>query len=95
MRAHEITEAHPSRVSQLSEYLSEAVPPVGLPPGFRVVADRSLPAQEVLYFAAGEATAIVKLRGTDLVKATGAKIARIARPPASTAGDSRRSRPVA
>src|SRR5216117_1765466 len=37
VRAHEISEAPASRVSQLSEYLSEAVPPAGLPPGFRVV----------------------------------------------------------
>lgn len=86
VRAHEITRATPSRTSHLSEYLSEAVPPAGLPTGFRVVADAALARQEVLYFAAGEATAIVKLRGADLARATGAKVARIARPP-TEAGD--------
>lgn len=80
VRAHEITEAPATRISQLTEYLSEAVPPAGLPPGVRVVADKALGQQEVLYFAGGDANAILKLRGEDLVKATGAKVARIARP---------------
>jgi Cys-tRNA(Pro)/Cys-tRNA(Cys) deacylase len=96
VRAHEFKEAAPSRISQLSEYLSEAVPPVGLPSGFRVVADKALTGQEVLYFAGGEATAIVKLRGADLVKATGAKVAAIARSKTDTKEPRRpraRSRP--
>jgi len=80
VRGHKIAPAPAARVSQLSEYLSEAVPPVGLPAAFRVVADRELPRQEVLYFAGGDATAILKLRGEDLVKATDAKVSRIARP---------------
>lgn len=80
VRAHEITEAQPDRVSQLTEYLSEAVPPAGLPTTFRVVVDRQLGQQEVVYFAAGDANAILKLRGEDLLKATGGKAARIARP---------------
>jgi prolyl-tRNA editing enzyme YbaK/EbsC (Cys-tRNA(Pro) deacylase) len=92
IRGHEISRAAPDRTSQLSEYLSEAVPPAGLPAGFRVVADLELTGQEVLYFAGGEATAILKFRGDDLVKATGAKIARIARPPAATGPARRRSR---
>jgi prolyl-tRNA editing enzyme YbaK/EbsC (Cys-tRNA(Pro) deacylase) len=92
IRAHTIAEARAGRISHLSEYLSEAVPPAGLPEGFRVVADKGLAAQEVLYFAGGEATAIVKFRGSDLVKATGAKIARIARPSDDDAGEERRSR---
>ncbi|HXJ64404.1 MAG TPA: YbaK/EbsC family protein [Actinomycetota bacterium] len=90
VRAHEITEASPARISQLTEYLSEAVPPAGLPPAFRVVADRKLTQQEVLYFAGGDATAILKLRGEDLVKATGAKTARIARPIGEGGGGRRR-----
>jgi len=77
VRAHEITRAPAARISHLSEYLSEAVPPAGLPPAFKVVADASLARQEVVYFAGGEATAIVKLRGADLARATGAKMARI------------------
>jgi len=89
IRGHEIKAAPAARVSQLSEYLSEAVPPAGLPAAFRIVADRDLPRQEVLYFAGGDATAILKLRGEDLVKATGAKVARIARP-AGARGPGRR-----
>src|SRR4051812_31524100 len=86
VRAHEISAAAADRTSQLSEYLSEAVPPVGLPTGFRVVVDRALAEQEVLYFAGGEATAILKVRGDDLVKASGAKVARIARAPSPRTG---------
>jgi Cys-tRNA(Pro)/Cys-tRNA(Cys) deacylase len=90
IRGHEIREAPAARTSQLSEYLSEAVPPIGLPNGFRVVADKALAGQDVLYFAGGEATAILKVRGADLVKATGAKVARIARPKAPAERRSRR-----
>jgi prolyl-tRNA editing enzyme YbaK/EbsC (Cys-tRNA(Pro) deacylase) len=79
VRAHEVRETTPARASHLTEYLAEAIPPAGLPPEFRVVADRALAGQEVLYFAGGEATAILKLRGDDLVPATGARVARIAR----------------
>ena len=89
VRAREISRAPAARISHLSEYLSEAVPPVGLPPEFRVVAHTSLAGQEVLYFAAGEATAIVKIRGADLERATGAKFARIARPPDDAAAAKR------
>jgi len=83
VRAHEVREVSPARASQLTEYLAEAIPPAGLPPGFRVVADPSHNDQQVLYFAGGEATAILKLRGADLVPATGAKVARIARSPST------------
>jgi prolyl-tRNA editing enzyme YbaK/EbsC (Cys-tRNA(Pro) deacylase) len=86
VRAHEVREATPARASQLTEYLAEAIPPAGLPAGVRVVADRTLAGQEVLYFAGGEATAILKLRGGDLVPATGAKVARIARSRAAPKG---------
>ena len=79
VRAHEMQEATPARASQLTEYLAEAIPPAGLPSEFRIVADATLAGQEVLYFAGGEATAILKIRGDDLVAATGAKVARIAR----------------
>jgi prolyl-tRNA editing enzyme YbaK/EbsC (Cys-tRNA(Pro) deacylase) len=94
VRGHEIKAAAPDRTSQLSEYLSEAVPPAGLPKGFRVVVDRALAGHEVLYFAGGEATAILKIRGDDLVKATAAKVAGIARPVGDDrAGRRRGSRP--
>ncbi|MFL5799280.1 MAG: aminoacyl-tRNA deacylase [Actinomycetota bacterium] len=81
VRAHEVRAVSPARASQLTEYLAEAIPPAGLPAGFRVVADKALADQQVLYFAGGEATAILKFRGADLVPATGARVARIARSP--------------
>jgi Cys-tRNA(Pro)/Cys-tRNA(Cys) deacylase len=94
VRGHKITEATSDRVSHLSEYLAEAVPPVGLPAAFRLVADRDLASQEVLYFAGGDATSILKLRGEDLVKATGAKVARIARPADAGEAERRRGSPA-
>ncbi|HEX9376135.1 MAG TPA: YbaK/EbsC family protein [Actinomycetota bacterium] len=78
IRASEIHAASPAKASQLSEYLFEAIPPVGLPPSFKVVMDRRLASQEVLYFAGGEATAILKVRAEDLAGAADAKLARIA-----------------
>ena len=67
-----------ARTSQLTEYLAEATPPVGLPERFTVVMDRGLAGQPVLYFPGGEATAVLKVRGKDLVRAAEAKVARIA-----------------
>jgi prolyl-tRNA editing enzyme YbaK/EbsC (Cys-tRNA(Pro) deacylase) len=69
-----------ARASQLTEYLAEAIPPVGLPNGFSVLMDDPLAGQEVLYFAGGEATAILKVRARDLVRATGASVGPISRP---------------
>jgi prolyl-tRNA editing enzyme YbaK/EbsC (Cys-tRNA(Pro) deacylase) len=77
MGADVLTAAAPSRASQLSEYLAEAIPPVGLPQGFRVLMDSSLAEQEVLYFAGGEATAILKVRAADLARAAAATVAPI------------------
>jgi prolyl-tRNA editing enzyme YbaK/EbsC (Cys-tRNA(Pro) deacylase) len=74
----ELHKATPARASMLSEYLAEATPPVGLPDRFTVVMDRSLASQPVLYFPGGEATAVLKVRGKDLVRASGAQVARIA-----------------
>ena len=78
LRATEIKGTTQARASQLSEYLGEAVPPAGLPTGFKVVVDRNLTGEDVLYFAGGEASAILKLRSADLVRATAAKVAAIA-----------------
>jgi prolyl-tRNA editing enzyme YbaK/EbsC (Cys-tRNA(Pro) deacylase) len=74
----QIRKATMARSSQLSEYLAEATPPVGLPERITVVIDRELANQPVLYFPGGEATAVLKVRGKDLVRATGARVARIA-----------------
>src|SRR5207247_10643598 len=73
-----------ARTSQLSEYLAEAIPPVGLPDGFSVVMDRSLAQQAVVYFPGGESTAVLKVRGADLVRAAEARVARIAAGPTGT-----------
>jgi prolyl-tRNA editing enzyme YbaK/EbsC (Cys-tRNA(Pro) deacylase) len=75
--AKQVRPATPARTSQLSEYLAEATPPVGLPEGFAVLMDRPLAEQPVLYFPGGEATVVLKLRGSDLVRASDAKVARI------------------
>ena len=65
------------RVFELTEYIPESMPPAGLPGTFTTVVDRSLAREDVLYFPGGEARAILKIRGRDLVKATGAKVASI------------------
>jgi prolyl-tRNA editing enzyme YbaK/EbsC (Cys-tRNA(Pro) deacylase) len=82
VKAEDLRRATPSRASQLSEFLGEAVPPVALPASFRVVMDRPLAADEVLYFAAGEASAVLKIRGPDLARASRAKLAAISPRPA-------------
>ena len=76
--------ASESRASELSGYLAESIPPAGLPASFRVVVDASLHRDAVLYFPGGEVRAVLKVRGTDLAKATGATVAPIQRahPPA-------------
>jgi len=66
-----------SHASGLTEYLPESIPPVGLPEPFTVVLDESLNRDEVLYFPGGEPRSVLKIRGTDLARATGAKVAPI------------------
>ena len=75
--------ASDARAAELTGYLAESIPPVGLPDGFKVVLDRSLARDSVLYFPGGEARAVLKIRGKDLARATKAKVARIAGAPAS------------
>ena len=77
-KVEQVRKATMARTSQLTEYLAEATPPVGLPERFTVVMDRALAGQPVLYFPGGEATAVLKVRGKDLVRASGAKVAKIA-----------------
>jgi prolyl-tRNA editing enzyme YbaK/EbsC (Cys-tRNA(Pro) deacylase) len=74
-----LTEVPPEVATELTEYLAEALPPVALPEGTRVVIDPSLADQEVLYFAGGEATSMLKIRAEDLIRTTEAKVARVAR----------------
>jgi Cys-tRNA(Pro)/Cys-tRNA(Cys) deacylase len=68
------------RASEITGYLAESTPPAGLPGDIPVVVDRSLHCDEVLYFPGGEVHSVLKVRGTDLVKATGATVAAIAAP---------------
>lgn len=74
-----LVELDPDRVAELTDYLAEAVPPVGLPEGTKVIVERTLAEQEVLYIAGGEPSTLLKIRPDDLVRATGAKVARVAR----------------
>jgi Cys-tRNA(Pro)/Cys-tRNA(Cys) deacylase len=70
-------EAAPNRATDLTGYLYEALPPVGLPTEIKVLMDRPLAGQEVLYFPGGEASSVLKIRPADLVKAVRAKVASI------------------
>ena len=74
-----LVELDPDRVAELTDYLAEAVPPVGLPEGTKVILDRTLSEQEVLYVAGGEPSTLLKIRPPDLIEATEAKVARVAR----------------
>lgn len=67
------------RATELTEFLAEALPPVGLPQGTAVVIDEALAAQEVLYFPGGEPSTMLKIRASDLVRATGGAVAAVAR----------------
>jgi prolyl-tRNA editing enzyme YbaK/EbsC (Cys-tRNA(Pro) deacylase) len=68
------------RASEITGFLAEAVPPVGLPGDIPVVVDRSLDRDAVLYFAGGEVRSVLKIRGTDLVRVAGAAVAGIHAP---------------
>jgi prolyl-tRNA editing enzyme YbaK/EbsC (Cys-tRNA(Pro) deacylase) len=69
-----------NRAFELTEYLPESTPPAGLPRTFAIVVHRSMARERVLYFPGGEARAVLKIRGKDLVKATDAKVASIVAP---------------
>lgn len=66
-------------VTDVTDYFAESVPPVGLPPGTRAIMDGELADQQVLYFAGGEASTLLKIRPDDLRAATGARVAKVAR----------------
>jgi Cys-tRNA(Pro)/Cys-tRNA(Cys) deacylase len=74
-----LVELTADQVAESTDYLAEAVPPVGLPNGTRVIIDRTLVEQEILYFAGGEPSTMLKIRPADLVRAADAKVARVAR----------------
>jgi prolyl-tRNA editing enzyme YbaK/EbsC (Cys-tRNA(Pro) deacylase) len=66
--------ASDDRASELTGYLPESIPPVGLPAGIRLVLDPALDRDDVLYFPGGEVRAVLKVRGRDLARATGALV---------------------
>jgi prolyl-tRNA editing enzyme YbaK/EbsC (Cys-tRNA(Pro) deacylase) len=72
------------RAAELTGYLAESMPPVGLPSEFTLVLDRSLARDSVLYFPGGEARSVLKIRGKDLARSTKAKVARIVAPAAAS-----------
>ena len=66
-------------VTDATQYLAESVPPVGLPDGTKAIMDGSLVEQEILYFAGGESSTLLKIRPGDLQRAAHAKVAKVAR----------------
>ncbi|MGH2710931.1 MAG: aminoacyl-tRNA deacylase [Actinomycetota bacterium] len=66
-------------ISDATQYLAESVPPVGLPEGTKAIMDHGLAEQEILYFAGGESSTLLKIRPGDLQSASGAKVAKVAR----------------
>ena len=77
-RTPTLEELTSDQITDLTDYFSESVPPAGLPNGTVVVMDRTLAQQEILYFAGGEPTTVLKIRPDDLARAAGAKVARVA-----------------
>jgi prolyl-tRNA editing enzyme YbaK/EbsC (Cys-tRNA(Pro) deacylase) len=67
----------PARATDLTGFLSEVIPPAGLPAEVTIVVDRLLAEQEVLYFPGGEHSSVLKIRARDLTMATGARVAPI------------------
>ena len=61
-------------------YLLAFIPPVALEGPTEIIIDQRVAEQDVVYTAAGEAGVILKIRGGDLVKATNALVAPVARP---------------
>jgi Cys-tRNA(Pro)/Cys-tRNA(Cys) deacylase len=74
----DLLELSPNRAAEATDYLHEALPPAGLPSGTRVVMDRTLADQEVLYFPGGEPSSLLKIRPDDLARATDAHVAPVA-----------------
>jgi prolyl-tRNA editing enzyme YbaK/EbsC (Cys-tRNA(Pro) deacylase) len=67
----------PDRAPGLTGYLLPFVPPVALECPTTVVIDERLTREDVVYTAAGEPGVILKVRGVDLVKVTGAVVSQV------------------
>ena len=70
----------PHRVIAVTDYNPSLLPPVGLPPDVRALADAALRDQEVVYTATGDGSTALKIRGADLLALTGAAVARLVEP---------------
>lgn len=67
----------PDQSPGLTGYLLPFVPPVAVECPATVLVDERLAVEDVVYTAAGEPGVILKVRGTDLVKATSAVVSRV------------------
>jgi prolyl-tRNA editing enzyme YbaK/EbsC (Cys-tRNA(Pro) deacylase) len=67
----------PDESPGLTGYLLPFVPPVALECPATVVVDEQLAGEDVVYTAAGEPGLILKVRGSDLVKATSAVVSAV------------------
>jgi prolyl-tRNA editing enzyme YbaK/EbsC (Cys-tRNA(Pro) deacylase) len=65
------------RAPGLTGYLLPFVPPVALECPATVVVDEQLTREDVVYTAAGEPGVILKVRGVDLAKVTGAVVSQV------------------
>lgn len=70
-----LSEVPPDRATELTEFLSEALPPVAIPGATGSVMDEVLGRQEVLYFPGGEISTLLKIRAADLIEVTEAAVA--------------------
>lgn len=73
-----VTAVPGARATDLTEFFHEAIPPVALPPGTRVLLDEGLASQEIVFLPGGEATSLLKIRPDDLLRATDGSVARLA-----------------
>ncbi len=67
----------PDRAPGLTGYLLSFVPPVALECPAMVVVHEQLTREDVVYTAAGEPGVILKVRGVDLAKVTGAVVSQV------------------
>ncbi|HZD68771.1 MAG TPA: YbaK/EbsC family protein [Actinomycetes bacterium] len=67
----------PDRAPGLTGYLLPFIPPVALECPTTVVVDEQLTREDVVYTAAGEPGVILKVRGVDLAKASGAVVSQV------------------
>src|SRR6266540_4155936 len=73
----ELAPVAPDQAPGLTGYLLQFVPPVALECPAIVLVDEQLAGEDVVYTAAGEPGVILKVRGSDLVKATNAVVTQV------------------